>query len=191
MAANQKKGFGLTRQIFVALILGIAFGFIFPRYAVHLKVFGDIFLRMIRMIVVPLIFSALIVGIAGTGDFKQLGRLSLKTFIWFEAATTCALVLGLLAANLFKPGSGVSIVTSQADISAIAAAAHKPVDLVQIILDIVPISVFDAMSRESLLQIIFFSGFFGVATAASGKSGEPIVHFADCVLHVMFRRHLS
>jgi proton glutamate symport protein len=186
MAAIRKKGFGLTKQIFVALILGIAFGFLFPRYAVHLKVLGDVFLRMIRMIVVPLIFSALIVGIAGSGDFKQLGRLSLKTFIWFEVATTLALVMGLLAANLFKPGSGVSI-TNLADVSAISAAAHKPVDLVQIIMDIVPINIFEAMSRESLLQIIFFSGFFGVAVAASGKHGEPIVHFADCVLQVMFR----
>jgi proton glutamate symport protein len=186
MAAIRKKGFGLTKQIFVALILGIAFGFLFPRYAVHLKVLGDIFLRMIRMIVVPLIFSALVVGIAGSGDFKQLGRLSLKTFIWFEVATTLALVMGLLAANLFKPGSGVSI-TNLADVSAISAAAHKPVDLVQILMDIVPINVFEAMSKESLLQIIFFSGFFGVATAAAGKHGEPIVHFADCIMQVMFR----
>ena len=166
MAAIRKKGFGLTSQIFVALLLGIAFGFIFPKYAVHLKVFGDIFLRMIRMIVVPLIFSALVVGIAGTGDFKQLGRLSLKTFIWFEVATTFALVLGLVAANVFKPGSGVSI-TNLADVSAISAAAHKPVDLMQILIDIVPVNIIDAMSRESLLQIIFFSGFFGVATAAA------------------------
>jgi proton glutamate symport protein len=186
MAANRKKGFGLTSQIFVALLLGIAFGFIFPKYAVHLKVFGDIFLRMIRMIVVPLIFSALVVGIAGTGDFKQLGRLSLKTFIWFEVATTFALVLGLVAANVFKPGSGVSI-TNLADVSAISAAAHKPVDLMQILIDIVPVNIVDAMSRESLLQIIFFSGFFGVATAAAGKHGEPVVKFADSILQIMFR----
>jgi proton glutamate symport protein len=186
MVANRKKGFGLTSQIFIALVLGIAFGFLCPRYAVHLKVLGDIFLRMIRMIVVPLIFSALIVGIAGTGDFKQLGRLSLKTFIWFEVATTMAMVLGLVAANVFKPGSGVAI-TNLADVSAISAAAHKPVDLMQILIDIVPVNIVDAMSKESLLQIIFFSGFFGVATAAAGKHGEPIVQFADSVLQIMFR----
>ncbi|MGA2080436.1 MAG: cation:dicarboxylase symporter family transporter [Holophaga sp.] len=186
MVTNHKKGFGLTRQILLALILGIACGLIFPAFAVKLKVLGDIFLRMIRMIVVPLVFSALVVGIAGTSNFRQLGRLSLKTLIWFEVATTFALVLGLLAANLVKPGAGVST-ANMADISAIRAAANKPVDLVQIFLDIVPVNVFDAMSREGLLQIIFFSGFFGVATAAAGKRGEPIVHFADSVLHVMFR----
>ncbi len=187
MGETRKKRFGLTSQIFVALFLGIAFGFLFPEYSDHLKVLGDIFIRMIRMIVVPLIFSALIVGIAGgSGDFKQLGRLSLKTFIWFEVATTFALVLGLMAANVLKPGTGVSI-ANPADISAISAAAHKPVDLMQILIDIVPINIVDAMSRESLLQIIFFSAFFGMATAAAGKYGEPVVKLADSILHVMFR----
>lgn len=185
MAETSKKGIGLTTQIFISLILGVIFGVIFPQYALELKPAGDIFLRMIKMIVVPLVFSALIVGIAGTGDFKQLGRLSFKTFVWFEFATTIALIVGVVVVNVLQPGSGVSI-ANIGDTSAVAAAAKKSVNMMQMVIDIVPTNIIDAMSRGSLLQIVFFSTIFGVATAAAGKHGEPVLKLADSVLQVMF-----
>lgn len=185
MAEVKKKGMGLTTQIFLGLILGVVFGYIFPEYALKLKPIGDVFIRMIKMIVVPLIFSALIMGIAGTGDFKQLGRLGFKTLLWFELATTVALIVGIVVVNVLHPGAGV-IVDNVGDTSAVNAAAKKSVDMMQMLIDIVPTNIVDSMSRGSLLQIVFFSTIFGVATAAAGKQGEPVLKVADSVTHIMF-----
>jgi proton glutamate symport protein len=137
------------------------------------------------MIVVPLIFSALVVGIAGTGDFKRLGRLSVKTFVWFEFATTIALFIGLVVANVLKPGLGVNV-GNVGDISTASAAAKKTIDMMAMVIDIVPTNIVDSMAHGNLLQIVFFSVFFGVATATAGKLGEPVVKFADSVLQCMF-----
>lgn len=185
MAEGKKKGIGIATQIIIGLIIGVVFGHVFPQYGIDLKPLGDIFLRMIKMIVVPLIFSALIIGIAGTGDFKQLGRLGLKTIIWFELATTVALVVGVVAVNVLQPGSGVNI-GNVGDTSAVSAAAKKSVDMMDMIVNIVPTNIVDSMAKGSLLQIVFYSTFFGIATAAAGKLGEPVVKLADSVMHIMF-----
>ncbi len=183
---NNKKGVGLTTQIFIALILGVVFGYIFPTYGQALKPVGDTFIRMIKMIVVPLIFSSLIMGIAGTGDFKKLGRLGAKSLIWFEVATTLALFVGLTVANVFQPGAGVAIATG-ADVSSAAAAAKKTIDMTQMLVNIVPTNVVDAMGRGDMLQIILFSCFFGVAAAAMGEKGKPVVTLAISVAEIMFK----
>jgi len=185
MAQAKEKKMGLTTQIFIGLILGVVFGYLFPEFALKFKPAGDIFLRMIKMIVVPLVFSALIVGIAGTGDFKQLGRLGFKTILWFEFATTIALLVGVLVVNVLEPGSGV-VVANVGDTSAVAAASKKSVDMMQMLIDIVPTNIVDSMSRGALLQIVFFSTIFGVAVAAAGKHGEPVLKVADSVLQIMF-----
>ena len=184
MAEVTKKGMGLSTQIFIGLILGVVFGYLFPQWGVSLKPIGDIFLRMIKMIVVPLIFSALVIGIAGSGDFKQLGRLGFKTILWFEIATTVALVIGIAAANILQPGAGVTV--AAVDATLVQEAAKKSVDMMQMLIDIVPTNIVDSMSRGSLLQIVFFSTFFGVAAAASGEYGKPVVKLADSVMHIMF-----
>jgi len=176
----------LPTQIISGLVLGAVCGCLFPHFAVSLKPLADVFLRMIRMIVVPLVFCALIVGIAGTGSFKDLGRLSLKSIIWFEVATTVALVLGLLVVNIFKPGVGV-VAPHALDTTSIVAASKKSIDILQILIEIVPTNIVDSMARGALLQIVFFSVFFGLATAAAGKHGEPIVKLAENITNVMFR----
>jgi proton glutamate symport protein len=186
MAEASKVRIGLTTQIFIGLVVGVIIGYLFPDWSTGLKPIGDIFLRMIKMIVVPLIFSALIMGIAGSGDFKTLGRLGLKALIWFEVATTVALFVGLVMANVFQPGSGVAA-TNVGDTSAVAAASKKTVDMVQMLVDIVPPNIVDAMSRGSLLQIVFFSTFFGIAVATAGEAGKPVLDLANSVCQVMFR----
>lgn len=183
--AENKKGLGLTSQIFIGLILGIVFGYLFPQYGQALKPIGDMFIRMIKMIVVPLIFSSLIMGIAGTGDFKKLGRLGAKAIIWFELATTLALIVGLAVANLFQPGVGVAITAT--DASAVQAAAGQSVDMMQMLVNIVPTNVFDAAARGDMLQIILFSCFFGVAAASMGPAGKPVVELASSVAEIMFK----
>jgi proton glutamate symport protein len=180
-----KKGMGLTTQIFLGLLFGIIFGYVFPNYGVQLKPIGDMFIRMIKMIVVPLVFSSLIMGIAGTGDFKKLGRLGAKSILWFEFATTIALFVGLFVANVFQPGIGVSVTAS--DTASVAAAAQKHINMVDMLVNIVPTNIVDAAARGDMLQIIFFSTFFGVAAAAMGKTGEPVVKFAVSVAEIMFK----
>ena len=185
--AEEKKsgGIGLTTQIFIGLILGVLFGYLFPSYGEQLKPIGDIFIRMIKMIVVPLIFSSLIMGIAGTGDFKKLGRLGAKSILWFELATTLALFVGLLVVNVFEPGVGVQIVSS--DPSAASAAAKKSIDMMDMLIKIVPTNAVDAAARGDMLQIIVFSCFFGVATAAMGEKGKPVLQVATSIAEVMFK----
>jgi proton glutamate symport protein len=183
---TEKKGIGLSAQIFIALILGVVFGYIFPVYGQALKPIGDAFIRMIKMIVVPLIFSSLIMGIAGTGDFKKLGRLGAKAILWFEIATTLALFVGLVVANVFQPGAGVAMAVG-ADVGSAATAAKKTIDMTQMMVNIVPTNVVDAMGRGDMLQIIFFSCFFGVAAAAMGEKGKPVVTLAISVAEIMFQ----
>ena len=100
---------GLTTQIFIGLLLGIAVGYLWPTFGVAIKPLADAFLRMIKMIIAPLLFSTLVVGIAGTGDLKAMGRIGLKAIVYFEVATTIALFLGLFLVNVFKPGAGLAM----------------------------------------------------------------------------------
>jgi len=182
---KQKNGIGLATQIFIGLVLGIVFGYIFPEYGKQLKPLGDAFIRMIKMIVVPLIFSSLVMGIAGTGDFKKLGRLGGKAIIWFEFATTLALIVGLTVVNVLKPGVGVAITGGPTD--AIAEAAKKSINHIDMILNLIPTNIVDAMARQDMLQIIVFSCFFAVAAAAIGDKGRPVIDLAQSVANIMFK----
>lgn len=182
-----KRKIGLSTQILIGLAIGALVGYLFPDFGDKLKPVGDAFLRMIKMIVVPLIFSTLVMGIAGTGDFKKLGRLGGKAIIWFEFATTIALAIGLLVMNLAEPGVGVTLSASAANASHAAAASQHSVDLVDYAVHIVPSNIIDAMARQDMLQIIFFACFFGVAVAHIGKKGELIVDFCQSVAEAMFK----
>ncbi|MGF9908583.1 cation:dicarboxylate symporter family transporter [Brevibacillus fortis] len=186
------KRFGLAMQIVVGLILGILVGAIFygnPAVATYLQPIGDIFLRLIKMIVVPIVVATLIVGVAGVGDMKKLGKIGGKTILYFEIVTTIAIIVGLLAANIFQPGAGVDrTVLTKTDI-------HKYVDtaettqshgMVETFVNIVPTNVFDALARGDMLAIIFFSVLFGLGVAAAGEKGRPVLNFFNGVADAMF-----
>ena len=138
------------------------------------------------MIVVPLIFSTLVMGIAGTGDFKKLGRLGGKAIIWFEFATTIALAIGLFVMNVTEPGVGVPLSAAVGTEEAAAAGQHS-IDMVQYVLHIIPTNIVDAAARQDMLQIIFFACFFGVAVAHIGEKGALIVSFCQSVAEAMFK----
>ncbi len=175
----------LTTQIFVGLIAGILLGALWPDIGVAIRPLADLFLRMIKMIIAPLIFSTLVVGIAGTGDLRTVGRIGLKAIIWFEFATTIALVIGLVLVNTLQPGSGVAL--PRADTTGVAAMAGQQQSGWAILLHMVPTSVVDAMAKGDILQVVVFSAFFGVALAAIGARGAPVVALLDAVAQVMFR----
>lgn len=180
------KKIGLGSWIMIAMFLGAVFGYLFPHLGVQLKIVGDLFIRMVKMIVVPLIFSTLVMGIAGTGDFKKLGRLGAKTLIWFEFATSLALIIGLSFANFFHPGLGVAV-SGNLDVSTAQSYAQKTIDFSQMLLNIVPTNIIDGMARGDMLQIVFFSTFFGIAAAAVGGKGDSVIKLARSVAEIMFQ----
>jgi proton glutamate symport protein len=177
---------GLTTQIFIGLVIGILIGWMNPALGVEIKPLADLFLRMIKMIIAPLLFSTLVVGIAGAGDLKTMGRIGAKALLWFWAATTVALVIGLVMVNIFQPGVGVSLET-QSDTTALAAMAGQQQSGWGVILHMVPTSIVDAMAKGDILQVVVFASFFGVALAAIGERGTPVVALLDSVAQVMFK----
>jgi proton glutamate symport protein len=178
--------FGSTTQIFIGLLLGILVGVTWPSAGVAVKPLADAFLRLIKMIIAPLIFSTLVVGIAGTGDFKAMGRIGLKAIVYFEAATTIALFLGLGLVNLFRPGGGMAAPIG-GNVAAVSALAQNQQHAWEIVLHLVPTSVVDAMARGDILQIVVFSTFFGIALAAIGSKAQPVIDVLDSTAHVMFK----
>ena len=176
----------LTTQIFIGLLLGIAVGYLWPQFGVAVKPLADVFLRMIKMIIAPLLFSTLVVGIAGTGDMKAMGRIGLKAIVYFEVATTIALFLGLLLVNVFKPGAGLTLPIG-ADTSAAAAMVQNQQHAWDILLHMFPTSVVDAMARGDILQVVIFSLFFGIALAAIGAKGQPVLDVLDSTAQAMFK----
>lgn len=170
----------------VGLFAGVAVGYFWPGLGVATKPLADAFLRLIKMIVAPLVFSTLVVGFAGTGSLRAMGRIGLKAILYFEIATTVALLLGLGLANAFTPGAGLSL-TIGADKSAVAplsAAGQRPWD---IILHLIPASFFDAMARGDILQIVVFATLFGLGLAALGPRGGAVVEVLDATARVMFK----
>lgn len=182
----------LAVQILIGLVLGILVGAAFygsPVVATYLQPLGDIFIRLIKMIVVPIVISTLIVGVAGVGDAKKLGKLGGKTLLYFEVVTTGAILFGLVLANLFQPGAGVDMSALQkSDISkytagAEAATSHSFADT---FVNIVPTNVVDAFARGDMLAIIFFAVFFGLGLGAMGERGKPLLNIFQLIADVMF-----
>lgn len=185
------KKFGLALQILIGLILGIIVGAIFKgnaHLAAILQPFGDIFIRLIKMIVVPIVVSTLIVGVANVGDVKKLGKLGGKTLIYFEIVSTIAIIVGLLASNIFKPGIGVNMNTLQKTdiqkyVDTTGKVGHSFVDT---LVNIVPTNIFDSLAKGDMLAIIFFSVLFGLAIAAIGERSKTVLTFFQTTADAMF-----
>ncbi|AGE23120.1 proton/sodium-glutamate symport protein [Geobacillus sp. GHH01] len=183
---------GLAWQIFIGLILGIMVGAIFygnPKVATYLQPIGDVFLRLIKMIVIPIIVSSLIVGVANVGDVKKLGKLGGKTILYFEIITTIAIIVGLLAANIFQPGVGVNMKSlEKTDIQSYVDTTNEVQhhSMVETFVNIVPKNVFEALSTGNMLPIIFFSVMFGLGVAAIGEKGKPVLRFFQGTAEAMF-----
>ena len=175
----------LTQWILVAMVVGVALGAFFPTFAQSLLPISTAFIRIIKSIIVPLIFGTLVVGIAGHGDdMKRVGRLALKSIVYFEIVTTLALFIGLLAVNVIKPGVGVTPPAT----TAAAPAASEPVTFSTVLEHIVPQSFFDAAARNEMLQIVFWSVLFAIGlTQVRGRPKETMLAFCESVAEVMFK----
>ena len=194
----RKFRLSLTTQIFIGLGLGILVGFLIHRFLDHnptakaeaiawIRVLSRIFLSLIKVIIAPLIFSTLVVGIAGAGSFREIGRIGLKAIIYFEIVTTLALFIGLGAVNWTKPGGGVNLPPEQsAEAQEIAGRAAKitPQDH---IVQIFPTSIVKSMAENDVLQIVVFSLLFAAAVSALGEKGKPMLQMAESLSEVMFK----
>jgi len=150
-----------------------------------LTLLSDIFLRLIKMIVAPLVFSTLVVGVAKVGDIKAVGRIGGKTMLWFISASLLSLVLGLIMVNIFRPGETMHLPLPPSNVD---TGIHKvALSMKDFISHIVPKSMAEAMATNEILQIVVFSLFFGVATAAIGEKGQVIISFFDAVAHVILK----
>ena len=176
----------LTAQIFIGLIVGGFIGWLRPDWGNSVYFLRDIFLNLIKSVIAPLVFSTIVVGIAGAGDLKRVGRMGLKAIVYFEIATTAALAIGLLVVNLTKPGVGVTLVAGPNDV--VTTIAHsQPKTLLETIVHAFPASVIESMVRGDVLQIVAFSVLFAMAVSAVGERGKPIVRAMESLSQVMFK----
>ncbi|WP_191556312.1 cation:dicarboxylate symporter family transporter [Metabacillus idriensis] len=188
----KKLKLGLAWQIVIGLILGIAVGAAFygnPNIEGFLQPIGDIFVRLIKMIVVPIVVATLIVGVAGVGDIKKLGKLGGKTILYFEVITTLAIIVGLLAANIVQPGAGIQmdeLGTASIDQYVDSANEQNSHGIADTFVNIVPSNIFESLMKGDMLAIIFFSVLFGLGVASIGERGKPVLTFFEGVAESMF-----
>ena len=178
------KGRTLTQWILVGMAVGVVVGWLDPKLGVQLQPVSTTFLRAIKAIIVPLVFSTLVVGIAGHGaDLRKTGRLAFRAIIYFEVVTTLALVVGLVAVNLARPGVGVALASAGA-----APEAGAQTSLASVLQHIVPQSFFEAAAQNEVLQIVVWSVLFGMGlTQVHGRPREVMVEFAGALAEVMFK----
>src|SRR6476469_7365141 len=176
----------LTTQIFIGLIVGGMIGYFRPDWGNAVYFLRDIFLNLIKSIIAPLVISTIVVGIAGAGALKKIGRMGAKALIYFEVVTTAALFIGLAIVNLTKPGRGVVLAASNTDIIKTLGETH-PKTFVETLVHAFPSSVIDAMVRGDVLQIAALGVLFALAVSAIGEKGRPIVRAMESLSQVMFK----
>lgn len=192
-----KKKISLPTQVIIALVLGVIAGLLLygqDDVANYIKPFGDVFLNLIKMIIIPIVFCSLALSISNLGDSKKVGSYGWKAILYFEIITTIAIGLGLIIGNLFKPGSGLDPdKLPKGDITKYQSSAHSAEQattygnhLIDTLVHIVPTNLFESMAKGELLPIIFFAVFFGLGLAAIGEKAEPVKGFLNGTLEAVF-----
>lgn len=175
-------------QILIGIIAGVILGYLEPQLGVSLKPLGDLFIKLIRMLLAPIIFASVVVGVARMGNIREAGRVGLKAILYFEVLSTLSLVLGMVVVNLVKPGAGMNIDASHIGTDSISSyttlAQHATIT--DFFMNIVPNSVVGAFAQGEMLQIILFSVLFAIALAKLGERATPLVEMLDLFLHGMF-----
>lgn len=183
-----KKRDTLYLQVLAAIALGVVFGVARPELAVMVKPLGDGFVKLIKMLIAPIVFSTIVVGIANMGDLRKVGRVGLRALLYFEVMSTLALVIGMLVVHAVRPGAGLHVDPKSLDGGAITAlTAGKTKGFVDHLMDVIPDSFVGAFVHGEILQVLFLAVLVGVAVAAMGERRAPLVQLVDDVGHLFFR----
>ncbi|NHZ63057.1 dicarboxylate/amino acid:cation symporter [Massilia genomosp. 1] len=175
-------------QVLIAIVCGVLLGVFYPKLGVDMKPLGDGFIKLIKMIIAPVIFCTVVAGIAGMQDMKKIGRVGGKALLYFEVVSTFALAIGLVVANVVRPGDGFNANPATLDAKAIAeytAKAHNQSTL-DFVMNIIPTTVVDAFAKGDILQVLLFAILFGFALSMLGERGRPIAKLVDDMSHVIF-----
>jgi aerobic C4-dicarboxylate transport protein len=175
-------------QVIVAIVLGVLLGYFFPETGAAMKPLGDGFIKLIKMIIAPIIFCTVVVGIAGMESMKTVGKTGGYALLYFEAVSSLALIVGLVMINALQPGAGMNVDPSSLDTKSIAAyaAPGKMQSTTDFLLNVIPNTVVDAFAKGEILQVLLFSILFGFALHAFGAKGKPVFEFIDKLSHVLF-----
>jgi proton glutamate symport protein len=176
----------LTVQIMIGLVVGGVIGWLRPDWGNAVYFLRDIFINLIKSIIAPLVFSTIVVGIAGAGALRKVGRMGVKALVYFEVVTTAALFIGLAVVNFTKPGAGVTLAAANTEVIKTIGQSH-PKTLVETIVHAFPSSVVEAMVGGDVLQIVMFSVLFALAVSAIGEKGKPIIRAMDSLAQIMFK----
>lgn len=178
----------LTFQVLVAILLGVLTGLYFPAFAPTAKLISQTFINMISMLIAPIIFFTIVLGIAQMSDMKKVGRVGGKALIYFEIVTTLAIVIGVLVANLFKPGQGFDVAAAHPDAAKIQAFEQSSADFswIEFITHIIPKNIFDSFAKGDVLQILFFAILFGFGLSKMGSAGTSLIASFDKLSKVFF-----
>ncbi len=176
-------------QVLIGIVIGAAIGVLWPHVGASLKPIADGFIKLIKMLLAPIIFGTVVVGMARMGDLKEVGRIGVKALIYFEVLSTIALVIGLVVVNVMKPGAGLNIDASNLDGKALASftEAAKAQGVIPFLLDIIPTTFVDAFAKGAMLQVILLAVLMGTAVSQLGERGKPLVDFIDVFLDAIFK----
>ena len=175
-------------QVLVAIAIGVGLGHFYPETGAAMKPFGDAFIKLIKMIIAPIIFCTIVVGIAGMEDMKKVGKTGGYAVLYFEVVSTIALIIGLIVVNVWAPGSGMNVDPSTLDTKGIDkyVGPGKMQSTTDFLINIIPTSVVDAFAKGDMLQVLFFSILFGYAMHAFGERGKPVFELIEKLSHVLF-----
>jgi aerobic C4-dicarboxylate transport protein len=177
----------LTTQVILGILLGILLGFLFPEFGAKLKVLADVFIKLVKMVIAPIIFLTIVIGIAGMGDIKKVGKIGGKALLYFEIVSTFALAIGIIVANLFKAGVGIDASAGEGDVSKYTKAAEETSHgFMDFVLSIIPDSFIGAFAGGQLLPVLLLAVLFGVSLAHLGNTGKPVLDFFEKVSEVFF-----
>ena len=187
MAGKKLLG-SLYAQVLVAIAIGVALGHFYPHAGAEMKPLGDAFIKLIKMIIAPIIFCTIVVGIAGMEDMKKVGKTGGYAILYFEVVSTIALIIGLVVVNVWAPGNGMNVDLSTLDAASVDkyAGPGKMQSTVSFLMNIIPTSVVDAFAKGDMLQVLFFSVLFGYALHAFGARGKPLFELIEKLSHVLF-----
>ena len=186
--ANSGKRNTLYLQVLAAIVVGVMVGYLWPDFGASLKPLGDGFIKLVKMLIAPIIFATVVVGLAGMGDLKKVGRVGGKALLYFEIVSTLALIIGLVVANVFMPGAGVHANAASLDAKAVASytKAAQGQSTTEFLLHIIPNTFVGAFAEGEILQVLLLAVLFGIALGQIGEHGRPVLNLINEVSRVIF-----